>query len=97
MTRKQARRRKQKKAPWFTMPKIRIGLIVAPLVAVSIVVGTYFLSASFLDRPIADPPADIKPGLTAEVTIHVQRDNDVVTVPVQSVHEHGRAVATGRP
>ncbi len=41
---------------------------------------------------IANPPADIKPGLTAEVTIHVQRDNDVVTVPVQSIHEHGRSI-----
>ena len=52
MTRKQARRRKQKKADWFTMPRIRVGLIVAPLVVVSAVVGTYYLSASVLDRPI---------------------------------------------
>jgi len=52
MTRKQAKRRKQKKAAWFTMPKIRIGLIVAPLAAAAIVVATYFLSASVLDRPI---------------------------------------------
>ena len=53
MTRKQARRRKpKKKAAWFTMPRIRVGLIVAPLVVVSAVVGTYFVSASILDRPI---------------------------------------------
>jgi cell division protein FtsQ len=52
MTRKQARRRKQKKAPRMQMPKIRIKHIVAPLLAVAAVVATYFASASMLDRPI---------------------------------------------
>ena len=52
MTRKQARRRKPKKAARFMMPKLRIGLFVAPMVALSAVVGTYYLSASVLDRPI---------------------------------------------
>ena len=32
MARKQAKRRKQKKVRTFTLPKIRIGRIVAPLV-----------------------------------------------------------------
>lgn len=52
MTRKQARRRKQKKASRIKMPTIRVGLIVAPVVAIAAVVATYYLSASILDRPI---------------------------------------------
>ncbi len=53
MARKQARRRKQKKAPLFRMPTIRIGRIVAPIVAVGIVVATYQLTLVMLDREIA--------------------------------------------
>ncbi|NIL94546.1 MAG: FtsQ-type POTRA domain-containing protein [Woeseiaceae bacterium] len=52
MTRKQARRKKPKKAERFTLPKIRPSRIVAPLVAIAAVVATYFASASMLDRPI---------------------------------------------
>jgi cell division protein FtsQ len=50
MTRKQARRRKQKKAA--TWPTIRVAHIVAPLIAVAAVTATYLVSASMLDRPI---------------------------------------------
>ena len=53
MARKQAKRRKQKKAPAFKMPTIRIGRIVAPLVAVGIIVATYHLTMAMLDRRIA--------------------------------------------
>jgi cell division protein FtsQ len=52
MTRKQARRRKQKKAARFSLPRIRLGRVVAPVVAITAVVATYFLSATMLDRPI---------------------------------------------
>jgi len=52
MARKQARRKKPKKAAWFRMPKIRVAHIVAPLVAIGMVVATYLLSASMLDQPI---------------------------------------------
>ena len=52
MTRKQARRKKQKKAAWFKMPRIRVAHVVAPLVAVGAVIATYLASASMLDRPI---------------------------------------------
>lgn len=52
MTRKQARRRKQKNAARFTMPKIRVTHIVAPFVAVAAIVVTYLASANMLDRPI---------------------------------------------
>jgi cell division protein FtsQ len=53
MARKQAKRRKQKKAKMFAMPKIRIGRIVAPVVAVGIVVATYQLTMAMLDRTIS--------------------------------------------
>ena len=39
---------------------------------------------------IKNPPADIKPGLTAEVTIHCQYVEGAILVPVQAVVEHGR-------
>lgn len=53
MARKQARRRKPKTSRKFQLPKIRIGRIVAPLVAVAIVLGTYQASVTLLDRRIA--------------------------------------------
>jgi cell division protein FtsQ len=53
VARKQARRRKQKKARSFTWPRIRIGRILAPLVAVGIVVATYQVTLFLLDREIA--------------------------------------------
>ena len=37
---------------------------------------------------IAHPPADIRPGLTAQVTIHVEHLDDVIRVPVQAVFEY---------
>jgi cell division protein FtsQ len=52
MTRKQARRRKQKQPSRFSLPKIRTSHIAAPLVAMTAIVATYFVSASMLDRPI---------------------------------------------
>ena len=53
MARKQAKRRKQKKAAKFTMPTIRIGRIVAPIVAIGIIVATYHLTIVMLDRQIS--------------------------------------------
>ena len=52
MARKQARRRKQKKAARFNMPRVRVTHIMAPVIAVAAVVATYLASASMLDRPI---------------------------------------------
>jgi len=53
MARKQARRRKPKKANQIKMPTIRIGRIIAPLAAVGIVFATYQLSLTMLDRTIS--------------------------------------------
>ncbi len=39
---------------------------------------------------ILDTEEDLKPGLTAEVTIHVSNVRDAIRVPVQAIHEHGR-------
>ena len=83
MTRKQAKRRKHKKAAWFTMPRIRIGLIVAPLVAVAVVVSTYYLSASVLDRPIRSieisGPFQRVTALQIEEAINADLDNGFVS------------------
>lgn len=53
MARKQAKRRKQKTAKTFKMPKIRVGRIVAPFVAAGIIVATYQLTMVMLDRTIS--------------------------------------------
>lgn len=53
MARKQARRRKEKAAKRFEMPTIRIGRLIAPLVAIGVILATYQLSLTMLDRPIS--------------------------------------------
>ena len=53
MARKQAKRRKQKKARTFKFPKIRVGRIVAPFVAAGIILATYQLTLVMLDRPFS--------------------------------------------
>jgi len=53
MARNQARRRRPKTAQPFKIPKIRIRRIVAPLIAIGIVVATYHISLTMLDRTIS--------------------------------------------
>jgi len=53
MARKQAKRRKPKKTRQIRLPTIRVGRLIAPLVAVGIVFATYQASLVMLDRPIA--------------------------------------------
>jgi hypothetical protein len=38
---------------------------------------------------IYEPPPQLRPGLTAEVRIHVAQRDDALQVPVQTIHEHG--------
>jgi cell division protein FtsQ len=52
MGRKQARRHRQKKQTRLRMPKVRLSYIFAPLIAGAIVVATFQLSRTVLDRPI---------------------------------------------
>jgi len=53
MARKQANRRKKTSPKRMQMPKIRIGKILTPLVAVGVVLATYQLSLHMLDREIS--------------------------------------------
>ncbi len=52
MARKQARRRKHGKARPVPVPKLRVGRIIAPCIAVVITIATYHVSGRLLDRPI---------------------------------------------
>lgn len=52
MARKQAKRRKQKKSTKWSMPSIRLSLVVGPIMAITVVVATFHLSSSMLDREI---------------------------------------------
>ena len=52
MARKQARRRKQKKARNFRLPSIPVARIVTPGLAILVVLATYHVSGKLLDRPI---------------------------------------------
>ncbi len=53
MARKQAKRRKPDTASRLKIPKIRISRILAPLFAIGIVLSTYQLSLTMLDREIS--------------------------------------------
>jgi cell division protein FtsQ len=52
MARKQAQRRKKKQTRKRELPTLRLGRVVAPLVAVLIVAATYRMSIGLLDRQI---------------------------------------------
>jgi cell division protein FtsQ len=52
MARRQARRRKPPKTRNFRLPKLKVGRVVTPLVAIAAVIGTYELSARLLERDI---------------------------------------------
>ena len=52
MARKQAKRRKQKKARNFRLPSFPVSRLVTPAVAILIVVATYHVSGRLLDRSI---------------------------------------------
>lgn len=53
MVRKQAKRRKQQTKKRIKIPTIRIGRLVAPLIAAGIIFATYQLSLTLLDRKIS--------------------------------------------
>lgn len=52
MTRKQARKRKQRKLPKLTLPRIPVGRLSALAAALLVIVLSYEFSATLLDRPI---------------------------------------------
>ncbi len=95
MARKQARRRKPKSARQFKMPSIRIGRIITPLVALGIVIATYQLSLTLLDRPISsiqiNGPFQRVSALQIEEAISEQIEAGFVGADLE--HIQGRIVA----
>ncbi len=89
MTRKQARRRKQKQAPRFRLP--RISRIVTPLIAIGIVVASYYLSAHMLDRPIRsieiNGPFQRVTALAIEEAISEELDSGFVSAELDRIRE----------
>jgi len=89
MTRKQARRRKQKKAARFRMPTIRMAHLVAPVIAVMAVVATYLASASMLDRPIRSieisGPLQRVTALQIEEAISIELEDGFVSADLASI------------
>ncbi len=89
MTRKQARRRKQKKAERFKIPTIRVAHFVAPLVAVGAVIATYLISASMLDRPIRsieiNGPFQRVTALQIEEAISEELENGFVSADLDEI------------
>ncbi len=53
MARKQAKRRKQKSAARFQLPSLRLGRLIAPLFALAVILATYQVSLTMLDREIS--------------------------------------------
>jgi len=91
MTRKQARRKKQKKATRFTLPRIRMAHIVTPMLAIAAVVATYFASASMLDRPIRsieiNGPFQRVTALQIEEAISDQLEDGFVSADLSLIQE----------
>jgi len=92
MARKQAKRRKQKKAQMFKVPKIRIGRIVAPLVALGIIVATYQLTIVMLDREISSieisGPFQRVTALQIEEAISGEIDAGFVGADLDRIQQH---------
>lgn len=97
MTRKQARRRKQKKKLAITLPRIRARLVVAPIIAVAIVAGTYWLSASILDRQIHSieivGPFQRVTALQIEEAIASELEDGFVSADLSTIRERIMALA----
>ena len=91
MARKQAKRKKQKKAAWFTMPRIRLSHVIAPFVAIVAVVATYFASASMLDRPIRsieiNGPFQRVTALQIEEAISVELEDGFVSADLAGIQQ----------
>lgn len=89
MTRKQARRRKPKKVTRIRMPSLRLGLMIAPLLVVGVIVGTYYLSSNVLDRPIRsieiNGPFQRVTALEIEAAISDELEDGFVSADLSSI------------
>lgn len=92
MTRKQARRRKQKPAARFEIPTIRVTRLVTPLVAMGAVAATYLISASMLDRPIRsieiNGPFQRVTALQIEEAISDQLEDGFVSADLAAIRQN---------
>ncbi len=91
MARKQAKRRKQKATRQLALPKIRIGRLLAPIFALSIVFATYQLSLSLLDREISSikisGPLQRVSALHIEAAISEEIDEGFVGTDIDRIQE----------
>ena len=91
MTHKQAHRRKQRNATGFSMPKVRAGLLLTPLLAAGIIVATYYLSSSVLDRPIdsieISGPFQRVTALQIEEAISDELENGFVSANLDAIQQ----------
>jgi cell division protein FtsQ len=89
MTRKQARRKRQKNTQRFKLPRIRLSHVVAPVVAVAAVVATYLASSSMLDQPIRSieisGPFQRVTALQIEEAIAVELEDGFVSADLGSI------------
>lgn len=91
MARKQAKRRKQDSPSRFQMPKIRIGRIVTPLLAIAMILATYQLSLKMLDREISSievsGPFQRVTAMTIEAAISAEIDAGFVGADIDRMRE----------
>ncbi len=96
MARRQARRRKPAKLRQFRLPKLRIGRIVTPVVALAAVALTYEISARLLERDIGaieiSGPFQRVSALQIEAVIAHQLDAGFLGVDLQRIRATIRAL-----
>ncbi len=92
MARKQARRRRQKAVQRVTEPTIRLRRVIAPLVAIGMVIATYQLSMKMLDRRISsleiNGPFQRVTALQIEAAINDEIDVGFVAADLDRIQEH---------
>lgn len=91
VARKQAKRRKQKATRKMSIPRIRIGSILAPLLAIGVVFATYQLSLQMLDREISSieisGPFQRVTALHIEAAIGAEIDAGFVGADIDRIQE----------
>lgn len=91
MARKQANRRKKKAAKCIQLPKLRVGRLLAPLVAIGAVFATYQLSLTLLDREITsieiNGPFERVTALHIEAAISKQIEAGFVGADIDRIQE----------
>ncbi len=96
MARKQAKRRQNRTSPPLTLPSVRIGRLLTPLVAVGIVLATHQLSLLLLDREITSieisGPFQRVTALQIEEAIRSETEAGFVGADLDRIREQIRAL-----